>query len=600
MANRPKPKIAKPKADLMAEFSSAVNETARQAAPGKEYSESKGKVKEGDVWVTDSILTFSDFCKSTEHMNFPTLSPRQSEVAEHMFGDDPKKIFDNNRHTAVLVFGKGSGKDTLSALMQLYIVYVLLNMHNPQRFFGFNDGSSLDMLNIASNKEQAEQVYFQILKTFVTKWRWLRNKWDISINGRYFSSQADKDIDFLDKITLTNDAVLFPKNIRMFSGSSEAESMEGKNILCFVMDEADAFKQESLTRSADKIYRVLRSSAVSRFGNRYKGFIISYPRSKDGFIMRMYARAKSHISFYCDIAATWEVLPKEKYSDKTFEFQGIAIPMDLYEEFRLDPINAMATYACRPPESEASFFEDVNRIDESAKNDRPLFDFMDSVSDGYTRKQILSKPHMYDRSIKHVLCFDLSEVSDATALSLAHRAGDKIYVDFTTAWIPDKRRTIKVDLRNVETMIDEIRKLVTVSGVYGDFWGSAILVQSLRGRGVNAEITKIGLEDYQQFKRLLYSGHIVLPQNERLLRELKELQIISGRKVDHPTGKHNDLACTVIMACKMLLDPGPKEKSVNLMAEGVYVGENMHDATEAYDNMGSKSLDGIMIDGIEM
>ena len=606
MASKPKPGAPKKKpaapVDMMSEFEQAITASAR-SSDTKNLSKSGAGMTNEDMWLTDNLLTFSDFCESADHMNFPPLSIKQKELADYMFGDEPKKMFDNNRNTAVLVWGKGGGKDTISALMQLYVVYILMNMRFPQRFLGQPDRSSLDLLNVAQNEKQAQTVYFDVLKNYVKNWKWLRNKWDIVINGKYFSSQSEALLDDTERVTITNDAILFPKNIRMFSGSSEAESLEGKNLLMFVLDEADAFKQESLTRSAEKIYRTVRTSAVSRFKGRFKGFIISYPRSRDGFMMKMLEKSKSSLSFYADIAMTWEAKPRELFSKETFRYAGHSIPMDFYEEFRQDPIMSLAAYCCQPPEAESSFLEDPTKVEASVGRIQPLYEFRDETVPTpqglFKRKTIIKYPGLDAKNRKHVLCFDLSETNDATAIALAYREQDKITVDMITAWVPDKKRKIRVDLRNVEDIIDQIRKTCTLNGIGGDHWGSPILIQTLRGKGVSADVVKIDLADYKQFKRLLYAGHIVLPDNERLIGELKNLQLFSGRKVDHPTGKHNDLAVTVVMAVKMLLEED-REKSVNLLAEGEYVSENIHESGEIFDTRRGKDEFGIMVDGIDL
>lgn len=58
------------------------------------------------IWDEEPI-TFKEFIRSPEHMNFPPYSDRQMDVMDFMFGDDPKKIFENEHSLAVLALGKG-------------------------------------------------------------------------------------------------------------------------------------------------------------------------------------------------------------------------------------------------------------------------------------------------------------------------------------------------------------------------------------------------------------------------------------------------------------------------------------------------------------
>jgi hypothetical protein len=230
----------------------------------------------------------------------------------------------------------------------------------------------------------------------------------------------------------------------------------------------------------------------------------------------------------------------------------------------------------------------------------PLFDFRDTERDGFVQKAIIRAPYMHDKTIKHVLTFDLSESRDLTALSIAHRDGDKIIFDNITYWLPDVKKKTKVDLQNVEQVIKSICKDITVDKLLGDAWNSALMVQKMRSEGLNAKINKLDLEDYETFKRLLYAGHIKLPKNERLMKELKNLQLVDGRKVDHLKGYHNDLSVTVVMAVKALLELDSKKQSVGLMAEGEYVGDNLNEAVGDFTEVPMASKNGIQIDGIPL
>lgn len=66
------------------------------------------QIKSSDeiIWEEDPI-TFKEFVQSPLHMNFPPLSERQMDVFDFMFGDDPKKIFENEHYLSILAWGKG-------------------------------------------------------------------------------------------------------------------------------------------------------------------------------------------------------------------------------------------------------------------------------------------------------------------------------------------------------------------------------------------------------------------------------------------------------------------------------------------------------------
>ena len=64
---------------------------------------------DGIAWDEDPV-SFKDFASSPTHMGFPTLSQRQMDAMEFMFGsegDDPRKMFENEHFLAVLDWGQG-------------------------------------------------------------------------------------------------------------------------------------------------------------------------------------------------------------------------------------------------------------------------------------------------------------------------------------------------------------------------------------------------------------------------------------------------------------------------------------------------------------
>ena len=73
------------------------------------FEEQKEQNSDEVMWEEDPV-TFKEFIASPEHMNFPPYSQRQLDVFDFMFGDEPKKIFENEHSLAVLAWGKGGFK----------------------------------------------------------------------------------------------------------------------------------------------------------------------------------------------------------------------------------------------------------------------------------------------------------------------------------------------------------------------------------------------------------------------------------------------------------------------------------------------------------
>lgn len=491
-----------------------------------------------------------------------------------------------------------SGKDTISALMQLYIVYVLLNMKVPQNFFDLGAHSSIDLLNIASTREQAQEVYFQLVRRLVLNWRWLKNKYEFVVNGRYFSSPASSEfVDINNKVIITNECIIFPKNVQMFSGSSEADSSEGKNLICYVLDEADAFKSSG-TRSAERIYRMCRTSAYSRFKNRSKGFIISYPRSEKGFVLTLYNMAKDDIHFYCDRAATWEVVP-HKFSKETFKFNGVDVPIDFYDEFKYDPVGSQLSYMAVPIEQSSKFIGYEDLAPSFREVERFIIEFKDYVVE--KEEKTINKDIIYvaPKIPNGIYCisFDLAVKEDNCAIAVSHVLNDKIIVDFVTAWVPDKEKNIKVSLENVFSIVERMAEIIKPAIIVGDTWNSALLCQKLSSKGFNAKTQKIMHEDYLIFRKFLLDGNLLIPKDKDLIDEIVNLYYAKQDKVDHPEGKHDDRVMACLMGFRALLGLNTTE-GVNLLEDGFFISKNIGKSNLNEFDTFTQKKEGFFIDGI--
>src|SRR6266567_2104927 len=249
------------------------------------------------------------------------LSTIQYEVLEAMGDYNPK----TNPYTeGVCEWGKGSGKDFISALCALRCVYWLLCLRNPYIYYGLAKGTGIQLCNIAYTAEQAIYVYFKQLTGLIKASPWfMKQKPDIK------KSRID-----------------FPNEITLVSTSTDGDSAEGQNLIFAVMDEASAFKDSKtikaqtrkdgvkVDRAADAIYKVLRSSVNSRFPNAGKVLIISYPRYKDDYIETKLAENKeANKGFVSGPYATWEVNPSRKREH-------------FNEDYEKNPELADAMYAC--------------------------------------------------------------------------------------------------------------------------------------------------------------------------------------------------------------------------------------------------------------
>jgi hypothetical protein len=501
-------------------------------------------------------------------MNFKTLSERQYAPMEFLLGDDVEKIWDTGNMLAVLEFGKGSGKDTIACLFILYLIYWLLCRKNPQAFLGLPEGEPLDILNVAFNAFQAHVVFFEKLRQKVFRWKWLHDHYRI-ISSSVTLNEAT--IRTKGEVHITHNGILFPKLIRAFSGHSMQEGMEGLNLIEAVMDECSAFKDSNQEHNANKLYSMLRTSIVSRFGTGGKLFLISYPRYKGDFIERMYEKSLGQLHVYGDKAATWEVKPPSCFSGKFFTFEGRQIPIEFKEDYEENPTDSMSKYECLPPEAETLFIEYPERIEACINRSRlPILDFLDYIEDGMVKKSI-SGWRIGTERIPYIVTVDLGKTACSAALTITHKEGERIIQDATTAWVPDPTRGIIVSFTNLAEILEEISKRIIVVRVWFDHWNSEGEIQRLKQKGIMADAYTFRISDYFNFKKMLYGGFLDLLDHQETIHELKQLQLEQGDTIG-TTGK-KDIVDTLVAATEVF--QMSIATTTIVYEEGEIIGENL-------------------------
>ena len=311
----------------------------------EDYFKEDVQTNSNEVIWDEEPITFKEFVHSAEHMNFPPLSERQMDVFDFMFGDDPKKIFENEHYLSILAWGKGSGKDTIAYLCTLYIVYVLLCCHEPTRLFRGVYADYLDILNVAYSYPQAIQIFFAKLKNAVKDWRWLKNKYKYIDSGR--SVKDDKKYETMDVVNIKQDVIIFPKKIRAMSKCSQQNAAEGTNLLVWIADEFSAFSDKNNKSNAMEMFDTLRTSSTTRFQNYGKGFVISFTRYKNDPILKLIDMYKDDINVYTDIASTFEVKPKTAFKGEWGTWNGIEMPVSFISDFEINPEGSKAKYLCQ-------------------------------------------------------------------------------------------------------------------------------------------------------------------------------------------------------------------------------------------------------------
>jgi phage terminase large subunit-like protein len=508
------------------------------------------------------------FVTSPDYLGLPPLSEHQYTLIERssqiykestlikLYGEEEgKAMFKRTCVEVIAQLGKGSGKDYSSTIAVSYIVYLLLCLKDPAAYYGKPPRDAIDILNIAINAQQANNVFFKGFKMRIENSPWFA--------GRYTDKASE---------------IKFDKSITVHSGHSEREAWEGYNVLVVILDEISGFATENTTghdqaKTADAIYDMYRASVDSRFPDFGKVILLSFPRFKNDPIQKFYESViaekevinrtqllklnqdlpdgiegnefevtweEDHIISYVYPRVfalkrpTWEINPTKKITDFTVAFHK-------------NPADALGRFACMPSDAIDAFFKSRTKI-ENAFNKAAL------AVDQFGRLEEWFKPETGKEYFIHV---DLAQKHDHCAVAMAHvdrwvdvkvtdtysQPAPIVEIDAVRFWTPTPDKS--VDFTEVKDYILSLRtrgfniKLCTF-----DRWNSHDMMQQLKQYGINTEILSVAKKHYDDMAMVVLEERLSGPHIPLLIDELLQLRIMRD-KVDHPRKGSKDLADAV-------------------------------------------------------
>ena len=529
------------------------------------------------------------FVESPDYLSQPPLSQiqydiveamsqiyRKEDVQEIMGFEDGAKYFEKyTKNEIILQLGKGSGKDHVSTVACAYVVYKLLCLKDPARYFGKPSGDAIDIINIAINAEQAKNVFFKGFKNKIEKSPWFAGKYDPKVNS-----------------------VGFNKGITVYSGHSERESHEGLNLFMAVLDEISGFSTEVGTgndqgKTADNIYKAFSGTVDSRFPDLGKVVLLSFPRYAGDFISQRYEDVilekdvlhrehtyivnpdlphdnpdnqlkiewdEDHIISYkvprvfALKRPTWEVNPTRKIEDFKMAF------------FK-DMGDAMMRFLCTPTHSSDAFFKQRDKLEKCMTLRNPI--------DNHRRFDAGFKP---DPDKVYYVHADLAQRHDKCAVAIAHverwvniqvikdyeQVAPVVVVDAVAWWEPKIEGP--VNLSEVKQWIQNLRRQgFNIGLVSFDRWQSFDIQQELKAVGIKTDTVSVAKKHYEDLAMMVYEERIAIPMIPLLLEEMTELKITdNGKRVDHPRKKSKDLADAVCGAVFNAISHTTKDSNLEI------------------------------------
>jgi len=528
------------------------------------------------------------FVEGEAYLNQPPLSDIQYDIVEAMSqiyreedlvdimgAEEGHRYYKKyTKNEVILQLGKGSGKDFTSTVACAYIVYKLLCLKDPARYFGKPAGDAIDIINVAINAQQAKNVFFKGFKTKIEKSEWFAGK---------YNAKAE--------------SIEFDKAITVYSGHSERESHEGLNLILAVLDEISGFATEVGTgndqgKTADNIYKAFRASVDSRFPDLGKVALLSFPRFPGDFISQKYEDAimekevitKTHRFImnpdfpedaegnYLDISWDEDQIVAYKYPG-VFGLKRptwVVNPTRKIDDFKLafftDMGDAMQRFACVPTFASDAFFKQKHKLEKCMTLRNPI-----------DNNKRFDESFVPDPDKIYYVHADLAQKHDKCAVAIAHvdkwvnlqvvkdyeQVAPIIIVDAVVWWEPKIEGP--VNLSDVKQWIQNLRRQgFNLGMVTFDRWQSFYIQQELQAVGIRTDTVSVGKKHYEDLAMMIYEERVAMPHIPLLLDEMSELKIINDKKVDHPRKKSKDLSDAVTGAVFGALSHTPKNTNLEI------------------------------------
>lgn len=432
---------------------------------------------------------------------------------------------DHDRRELVLAIGRRGGKTTLSGIFASYEVYKLLNLYNPQMYYGLPNGNRIQIISVATDKEQAGLLfnevtshvakcnYFQpYIANNTLGWVNFRTPYDIEKYGPTARQENGKFVSFNGKATL-----------RVTFKSCNAKGLRGPGNIVIILDEVAHFIEEGGS-SADEIYDAVTPSAAAYSRKDSTGMpavapdgseapvesriiLISSPLGKSGKFYEKFDLAmrggEGSRNILAVQAPTWEINPtvpsayfKEKYHEK--------------------PATFMVEFGAQFSDQTRGWIERES-------------DLLACIEP--TRRPVIRPTP----KAPHQMGIDVGLVEDGTAIFITHVEQTKIVLDYHEVWYagidwreanphltdyttPYARTLGNVDRLDFDEIAEWIRVLSTrfalTAGIF-DRWNGLPLEQKLHKMGLKQFKAEFFTRDmsskiYQSAKMFLYDERLVL------------------------------------------------------------------------------------------
>jgi hypothetical protein len=477
-------------------------------------------IKDGTVSDLDLIdmSSYNANLFAYVHLKLPSdfggrLSPMQERILDSFYNPE------NHYKELLLVCGRKSGKSMMSSILLLFEVYKMLTLiDDPHVYFGGPSTKQIFFQLLASNREQAQSIGFDYIRSFAS-------------TSHYLNSMITNQ---------TNESLSFEKGLCVQVYNSSARSVRGESTAMVIFDEIAHWIFEKSNLSAESIYEAVMPNLqiLKHMGEQAqsKSVLISSPAGRNGIFYDLFRRGRHEYVEYehtieageqpwraCWQVPTWKMNNRQQFKCVSCPDADTAkcitcISADLRQHWKRSPEKFMQEYG-------AEFIDTQDAA-------LPKESIMACVSD-----RIFTNVYVQEKDIPRIISLDPALTGDQYALAMMHlEQNDDIIVDLIKVW--QGTRDCPIQLNQVEEYLEKLYNNFYITNIILDQYQSASTVQSLQNKGIPATLipttTKSNMDAYDRLIKRINARTIHYPNHPTLINELAFLQRkVSGKAVKY-------------------------------------------------------------------
>jgi hypothetical protein len=485
-----------------------------------------------------------------------------------------------------------SGKSLISSTIGSFQLHKLLAMEDPAKQLGQIPHYKLSGCFVANSEQQSKQTAYASFENIINNTDW----WNKYIG---YLKQREENEGRETLFQQSQKRIYFKeKNLEVLSLHSNSSSLAGVTSFFYSFEEIsradisdDTVQSQTEKRTAQAIYYTGSRSAKSLYPYS-KVIVTTSPMYENDFGMQLLYQAKDFKggkNKYVLDALRSKYFPEKvnrmiayNYTTTEANPQTLENPTGFTEDsFASEKMSNLTAYMrdfeALPPSALSPFFEHTDRIEKCVNANKPIVAtfttgiFEENVNTlrGVESRMYVGK-EIYipttDKMRKYFVCCDQGEKRDAFVICMGHaedvmvesRDGSgktitipkhKIIIDLIESWDPDPQNKITVSFQNVEEILKVLAQHFYIDTIAYDQWQSTESIQRLFSEGIHTEKLGANLEMYNILKMLIYSDMVELPIDTGVIQELRTLNLIKNKTIDHPVSGKKDKAdalCRVV------------------------------------------------------